>query len=82
MEWLLDWQEDYNLWNFWKLPLPDIEDELKRLAKAIDLSRPTFDTFGSDKLIFYDDIVAAYGVTPFGRKVGNAGSGLLVTVII
>jgi hypothetical protein len=52
------------------------------LAKAIDLSRPTFDTFGSDKLIFYDDIVAAYGVTPFGRKVGNAGSGLLVTVII
>lgn len=38
------------MWNFWKLPLPDIEDELKRLAKAIDLSRPTFDTFGSDKL--------------------------------
>ncbi len=58
------------MWNFWKLPLPDIEDELKRLAKAIDLSRPTFDTFGSDKLIFYDDIVTAYGVIPLvGRWV-------------
>ncbi|CAM6024335.1 unnamed protein product [Sphagnum balticum] len=27
-------QEDYNLWNFWKLPLPDIEDELKSVSAS------------------------------------------------
>lgn len=29
----LEWQEDFNSWNYWKMPLPDIEDELsvKRL---------------------------------------------------
>jgi hypothetical protein len=34
-------QEDYNSWNFWKLPLPDIEDDLKRLATALDLLKLT-----------------------------------------
>ena len=30
----LNWQEDYNTWNYWKMPLPDVEDELtvKRLS--------------------------------------------------
>ncbi|CAM6013650.1 unnamed protein product [Sphagnum balticum] len=27
-------QEDYNSWNFWKLPLPDIEDELKSVSAS------------------------------------------------
>lgn len=26
-------QEDFNSWNYWKLPLPDIEDEFKRMEK-------------------------------------------------
>jgi hypothetical protein len=30
----LNWQEDYNTWNYWKMPLPDVEDEMtvKRLS--------------------------------------------------
>ncbi|CAK9263000.1 unnamed protein product [Sphagnum jensenii] len=27
-------QEDYNSWNFWKLPLPDIEDDLKSVSAS------------------------------------------------
>jgi hypothetical protein len=43
--WHCGGQEDYNSWNFWKLPLPDIEDELKRFTQHLLIFLNSLNTF-------------------------------------
>ncbi len=75
--WHCDGQEDYNSWNFWKLPLPDIEDELKRFTTApIDLSKLTQHFF--HQMNYYCLIILVNLIS----KVGTADSGILLTMIL
>jgi hypothetical protein len=75
--WHCGGQEDYNSWNFWKLPLPDIEDELKRFTTApIDLSKVTQHFF--HQMSYYCLII----LVNLSSKVGTADSGILLTMIL